>query len=228
MEYRENSQRSNKRCPRSFLIDTPPGDSKVFSFYKGSCITANGPMKVLDVMNSVREVVRHESYVRWSSTSERDRLLSWFRITALQPLCAAVFMSGCGDKGETHATMLTKLAAAQEELSQKRGAAIVTTWKNEDMEAKTKASTLKLQTLQDRLETIKKEELALDAKITDLKNQEAFIFQRAGALLDAQNHPGALIAYQEFVTKFPASGRVSTANAIISDLEKILADAKPK
>lgn len=91
-----------------------------------------------------------------------------------------------------------------------------------DLETKLASGKRKIAALQSQQTELKKESGELDDKIKNLQSQEVYVFQSAGAILDAQDFSGALQAYKDFVSKFPQTARVSKANEIIASLEQKL------
>ncbi len=91
-----------------------------------------------------------------------------------------------------------------------------------DLETKLASGKRKIPALESRLAELKREGAELDDKIKILQSEQVYVFQSAGASLDAQDFQGALQAYKDFASKFPQSVRVGKANEIIASLEQKL------
>jgi len=114
------------------------------------------------------------------------------------------------------------LADAKQELAAINGELDRASQEQADLESKIASGKRKIATLQSRQDELKQQGADLDDRIKKLQGQEVYVFQSAGASLDAQDFQGALQAYQDFVAKFPQSYRVASANAIISQIPQLI------
>jgi TolA-binding protein len=129
------------------------------------------------------------------------------------------FLAGCGVNEQKHKEVVSQLADAKQELAGINSESEKATQDQTDAEAKMEAGKRKIASLKKQVANLKTDGEGLDAKIAELQTKEAYVFQSAGASLDAQDFQGALQAYQNFVAKFPQSSRVGKANEIIASLQ---------
>lgn len=142
-------------------------------------------------------------------------------------LLISTMLTGCGVNKQKHEQAVSELAAAKEELADINSQMDAAPQKQADLEAKIKSNKRKVAALQSQQEELKQQGAALDERIKKLQTQEAFVFQNAGAFLDAQDYQGALQGYKDFVSQFPQSPRVAAATSLIAQIEYKLGSSRP-
>ena len=137
-------------------------------------------------------------------------------------ICLLGFLAGCGVKEQQHNEVIIQLSAAKKELSQINSELEQVLQEQadveSDVESKIAAHKKQIAALQSQETDLRKKGKELDDRIEDEQNQEGYVFQSAGVLLDAQDSQGALQAYQNFVAKFPQGWRGEKAKKIIASL----------
>jgi TolA-binding protein len=126
-----------------------------------------------------------------------------------------LLVAGCGVSNQEHQTVISQLAEAKKSLKEITSKLDMASLNDRDFESN-------LASLQTRLKDLKEQSLQLTEQISKLEAQEDYVFQSAGAKLDAKDFQGALQAYKDFIEKFPSSRRIASANKIIAGIEQRL------
>lgn len=142
-------------------------------------------------------------------------------------LLISTLLTGCGVNTQKHEQTVSELDAAKQELANINSQVDAAPQKQADLEAKIESGKRKITALQSQQDELKKQGSELDERIKNLQGREAYVFQNAGASLDAQDFQGALQAYKDFVSQFPQSPRVATATDLIAQIKNKLGNSNP-
>jgi chromosome segregation ATPase len=126
-----------------------------------------------------------------------------------------LLVAGCGVNNQEHQAVISQLAEAKQSLKEINSKLGMASSSDRDFESN-------LASLQTQLKDLKEQSLKLTEQISKLEAQEDYVFQSAGAKLDAKDFQGALAAYKDFIEKFPSSRRIASANKIIAGIEQKL------
>jgi len=126
-----------------------------------------------------------------------------------------MLLPGCGVSPAEHQAVVRQLTDAKNTLDTINSTQGMTANSDRDYAAN-------LAALQSQLKDLRDQRAALTEQISKLEAQEEYVFQSAGAKLDAKDFPGALAAYKQFVEQFPSSRRLASAKKIIAGIEQRL------